>query len=238
MADEQLQRETTEVLQRLVRFNTVNPPGNERAGDRVPRRLPRGGRVRDRAAGGRSTSDRTWSPISAEPATARPSATSATSTPCSPTRPIGPTIRGRASSPTASCGAAGALDMKSQVAAEAVAAAALARSGWRPAHGHLKLVFVADEETGGEFGAQWLTATHPDRVRCDMLINEGGGESFRVERPPSLRRLLRREGDLPLHAHRPRDRRPRLAAEDRRQRAAEARAGARAARARRGRRSS
>ena len=26
-----LQRETTEVLQRLVRFNTVNPPGNERA---------------------------------------------------------------------------------------------------------------------------------------------------------------------------------------------------------------
>ena len=26
-----LERETTEVLQRLVRFNTVNPPGNERA---------------------------------------------------------------------------------------------------------------------------------------------------------------------------------------------------------------
>ena len=28
---EQLQSECTEVLQRLVRFNTVNPPGNERA---------------------------------------------------------------------------------------------------------------------------------------------------------------------------------------------------------------
>ena len=26
-----LQNETTDVLQRLVRFNTVNPPGNERA---------------------------------------------------------------------------------------------------------------------------------------------------------------------------------------------------------------
>src|SRR5689334_18924293 len=26
----ELERETTEVLQRLVRFNTVNPPGNER----------------------------------------------------------------------------------------------------------------------------------------------------------------------------------------------------------------
>ena len=27
---EDLERETTELLQRLVRFNTVNPPGNER----------------------------------------------------------------------------------------------------------------------------------------------------------------------------------------------------------------
>jgi acetylornithine deacetylase/succinyl-diaminopimelate desuccinylase-like protein len=72
----------------------------------------------------------------------------------------------------------GALDMKSQVAAEAVAAAQLARDGWRPSGGHLKLVFVPDEETGGELGAGWLTETHPDKARCDMLINEGGGESF------------------------------------------------------------
>ncbi len=72
----------------------------------------------------------------------------------------------------------GALDMKSQVAAEAVAGAALARAGWRPAGGELKLVFVADEETGGELGAQWLTKHHPDKVRCDMLLNEGGGEAF------------------------------------------------------------
>jgi acetylornithine deacetylase/succinyl-diaminopimelate desuccinylase-like protein len=72
----------------------------------------------------------------------------------------------------------GALDMKSQVAAEAVAAASLARSGWRPARGTLKLIFVCDEETGGDLGAHWLTEQHPDRVRCDMLLNEGGGEVF------------------------------------------------------------
>src|SRR5437763_456192 len=30
MLAEDLERETTEVLQRLIRFNTVNPPGNER----------------------------------------------------------------------------------------------------------------------------------------------------------------------------------------------------------------
>jgi acetylornithine deacetylase/succinyl-diaminopimelate desuccinylase-like protein len=72
----------------------------------------------------------------------------------------------------------GALDMKSQVAAEAVAGAVLARDGWRPGHGALKLVFVSDEETGGSVGAQWLTKTHPDKVRSDLLLNEGGGEVF------------------------------------------------------------
>ena len=68
--------------------------------------------------------------------------------------------------------------MKSQVAAEAAAAAELARSGWRPRAGELLLVFVVDEETGGALGAQWITHEHPDKVRCDLLINEGGGQFF------------------------------------------------------------
>lgn len=72
----------------------------------------------------------------------------------------------------------GALDMKSQVAAEAVAGAQLARGGWRPARGALLIVAVVDEETGGALGAQWLTANHPQKVRCDMLINEGAGQAF------------------------------------------------------------
>ncbi len=72
----------------------------------------------------------------------------------------------------------GSLDMKSQVAAEVAAAASLARSGWRPAAGDLLIVAVVDEETGGALGAQWICAEHPDKVRCDMLINEGGGGSF------------------------------------------------------------
>ncbi|MGZ4251529.1 MAG: M20 family metallopeptidase, partial [Solirubrobacteraceae bacterium] len=75
----------------------------------------------------------------------------------------------------------GAIDMKSQVAAEAVAGAALARAGWRPQTGRLKLVFVSDEETGGDVGADWLTRNHPDKVRCDMLLNEGGGEVFEYQ---------------------------------------------------------
>jgi acetylornithine deacetylase/succinyl-diaminopimelate desuccinylase-like protein len=75
----------------------------------------------------------------------------------------------------------GSLDMKSQVAAEVVAAATLARNGWRPARGELLIVAVADEETGGELGAKWLTETHPEKVRCDMLLNEGGGPHFELD---------------------------------------------------------
>jgi acetylornithine deacetylase/succinyl-diaminopimelate desuccinylase-like protein len=72
----------------------------------------------------------------------------------------------------------GAIDMKSQVAAEIAASAALAGAGWRPARGELLIAAVVDEETGGELGAQWLTRTVPEKVRCDLLLNEGGGEVF------------------------------------------------------------
>ncbi len=72
----------------------------------------------------------------------------------------------------------GALDMKNQVAAEIAAVASLARSGWRPARGELLVAAVVDEETGGELGAQWITEQHPEKVRCDLLINEGGGAAF------------------------------------------------------------
>jgi acetylornithine deacetylase/succinyl-diaminopimelate desuccinylase-like protein len=70
----------------------------------------------------------------------------------------------------------GAIDMKSQTAAEAVAVATLARSGWRPAHGELKLIAVVDEETGGQIGARWLTEERPDLAQADWLLNEGGGQ--------------------------------------------------------------
>jgi acetylornithine deacetylase/succinyl-diaminopimelate desuccinylase-like protein len=72
----------------------------------------------------------------------------------------------------------GALDMKSQVAAEIAGAASLARAGWRPARGALLIVAVVDEETGGALGAEWIAREHPEAVRCDMLVNEGAGCVF------------------------------------------------------------
>jgi acetylornithine deacetylase/succinyl-diaminopimelate desuccinylase-like protein len=172
-----LQAETTEVLQRLIRFNTVNPPGNERpAIEYLASYLE--------AAGLEVTL------LAADDA--RPNLVADLHG-----RDDGPTLCFLGHVDTVLADASewrhdpwsgeledgilwgrGALDMKSQVAAEAVAAATLSRQGWRPEAGHLKLVFVADEETGGDVGAHWLTAQHPERVRCDMLLNEGGGEHF------------------------------------------------------------
>src|SRR5262249_35312305 len=69
----------------------------------------------------------------------------------------------------------GALDMKGQVAAEAVAVASLARDGFEPS-GDLIFAATADEEVGAGFGAQWLCETHPNAVRADYCINEGAGD--------------------------------------------------------------
>ncbi|CAB4878485.1 MAG: M20/M25/M40 family metallo-hydrolase [Actinobacteria bacterium] len=69
----------------------------------------------------------------------------------------------------------GAIDMKSQTAAEVMAAVELAAGGWRPERGALKVIVVADEETGGQLGARWLVREQTELARCDWLINEGGG---------------------------------------------------------------
>jgi acetylornithine deacetylase/succinyl-diaminopimelate desuccinylase-like protein len=74
----------------------------------------------------------------------------------------------------------GALDMKGQVASEVAACVALGESGWRPAAGELLLILTADEEVGGGLGAQWLCEHHPDEVRADYIVNEGGGELVEV----------------------------------------------------------
>jgi acetylornithine deacetylase/succinyl-diaminopimelate desuccinylase-like protein len=69
----------------------------------------------------------------------------------------------------------GALDMKGQVAAEVAAAASLARAGWRPGNGELLVVVTADEERGATYGARWLCEQRPDLVRSDLVVNEGAG---------------------------------------------------------------
>jgi acetylornithine deacetylase/succinyl-diaminopimelate desuccinylase-like protein len=79
----------------------------------------------------------------------------------------------------------GALDMKGQVAANAVAFSSLVREGFTPA-GDLLFIASADEEfgEGDARGLSWLVETHPDAVRCDYAINEGGGERLVLSGQP------------------------------------------------------
>jgi acetylornithine deacetylase/succinyl-diaminopimelate desuccinylase-like protein len=172
---EALERRTTELLQRLIRFNTVNPPGDEEQAQQFLKetleaadfecellaavegrpnliaRLP-----------GSSDGPRLCLLGHVDTVLADPADWSVD--PWSGELRDG-CVWGR-----------GALDMKSQVAAEVAAASLLAEEGWRPASGELMLVLTADEEAGGEHGAKWLCEEHPDKVRCDLVINEGAGE--------------------------------------------------------------
>ena len=77
----------------------------------------------------------------------------------------------------------GALDMKGEVAASAVALASLAREGFEPS-GDLIFVAAADEEVGDDFGLQWLVRAHPEAVRCEFALNEGAGDRVVLDGRP------------------------------------------------------
>ncbi len=77
----------------------------------------------------------------------------------------------------------GALDMKGQVAGSAVAIASLAREGFEP-NGDLIFVAAADEEVGVDFGCSWLCREHPDAVRAEYVLNEGAGDRVEIGGKP------------------------------------------------------
>src|SRR3954452_1971738 len=168
---DELQDETAEVLSTLIRFNTVNPPGAERA-------------CQEWLAAYLEDAGLTVELAGAEPD--RPNLVAQLRKGEGPALgylshvdtvladaedwsadPWGGEIRegllyGR-----------GAVDMKNQTAAEVVAAKHLARNG--SFNGTLKIISVADEETGGVLGAKWITEERPDLSRVGFLLNEGGG---------------------------------------------------------------
>jgi acetylornithine deacetylase/succinyl-diaminopimelate desuccinylase-like protein len=189
-AEGDLAGDATRLLQRLIRFDTVNPPGNERAAIEHLRAILAGAGFQCELLGAAPERPNLVARLTGD------------STHPDPTHPDrdGPTLCYLGHVDTVLADASewtrdpwsgdiadgcvwgrGSLDMKSQVAAEVAAAAGLAREGWRPARGELLVVAVVDEETGGELGAKWLCETHPEKVRCDMLLNEGGGPSFELD---------------------------------------------------------
>ena len=182
MATVSLRDEVTELLQELIRIDTTNPPGNETAAAevlqayledsgaevelyaRIPARANLVARIPGRSDGPTLLFLSHTDVVLADAAewTADP---------------FGGELR------SGEIWGRGALDMKGQVAASAVAIASLAREGFEPA-GDLIFAATADEEVGAGFGAQWLCETHPDAVRCDYLINEGSGERLELGGKP------------------------------------------------------
>jgi acetylornithine deacetylase/succinyl-diaminopimelate desuccinylase-like protein len=180
---EELQRRTVDLLRRLIALNTVNPPGNEAIVQEALRELLEGagfevellsaveGRPNLIATlGGRSDGPTLCYLGHADTVLADPADWSVD--PWSGELRDG-CVWGR-----------GAVDMKGQVAAEVAAVTALAEEGWRPESGELKVVITADEEAGATHGAKWLCETHPDKVRADFVVNEGGGHAFEFEGQP------------------------------------------------------
>jgi acetylornithine deacetylase/succinyl-diaminopimelate desuccinylase-like protein len=176
MADaDALQRETTEVLARLVRFRTVNPPGDERACQEWLAGYLRDAGLDVELDGSSPERPNLVARLpGAEPGPVLGYLSHVDTVLADPGDwahdPWGGEVHdgflwGR-----------GALDMKSQTAAEAVAAATLAREGWRPPRGELKVISVVDEEVGGAEGAVWLCRERADLAEVDFLLNEGGGQ--------------------------------------------------------------
>ncbi|HYI81097.1 MAG TPA: M20/M25/M40 family metallo-hydrolase [Thermoleophilaceae bacterium] len=176
----ELEGRATQLLQRLIQFDTVNPPGSEEECQHYLRGLLEGAgfevELLAAVAGRPNLVARLPAPSGADGPTlallghvdtvlANPAEWEVS--PWSGELRDDGCIWGR-----------GALDMKSQVAAEVAAACTLAEAGWRPETGELKLVITADEETGAHYGAQWLCSQHADKVRADMIVNEGAGVSF------------------------------------------------------------
>ncbi|HEY0633341.1 MAG TPA: M20/M25/M40 family metallo-hydrolase, partial [Thermoleophilaceae bacterium] len=168
-----LEQRTTELLQRLIQFNTVNPPGNEQAAQEfLKQTLEAAGfecellaAVEGRpnlVARLRAASDGPRLALLGHVDTVLADADDWSVDPWSG-EIRDDCVWGR-----------GALDMKSQVAAEVAAACSLAEEGWRPESGELLVIVTADEEAGAVHGAKWLCEQMPDRVRCDFVVNEGG----------------------------------------------------------------
>lgn len=169
-----LRQEATELLQELIRVDTVNPPGNEtRAAEilreylgdhgvaaelyaKVPERANLVARIPGSGGGPRLLLLSHTDTVLADPSEWG-------ADPWSGELRDGQ-IWGR-----------GALDMKGQVVASAVALASLAREGFEPA-GDLIFAACADEEVGDGFGLQWLCEAHPEAVRAEYCVNEGGGD--------------------------------------------------------------
>jgi len=174
----EVEKEVTSLLSDLIRINTTNPPGNETPAAQflaktlekeglkceVIESSPKRGNVITRIKGtGEKPNLMLLSHLDVVPAIEKEWSVS----------PFSGLVKdgfvwGR-----------GALDMKSFVAIEALVMKLLVRNRVKP-KGDIIFASTADEEKGGNAGVGWLVENHPEKIRAEYVINEGGGESFPI----------------------------------------------------------
>ena len=162
------------VLADLIRFETVNPPGNEMAVCRYLKTLFDGAGIRNEVietAEGRGN----FLAYLGEGQKSLLYAAHTDTVSVSPDWSFGPFsgelrdgfVHGR-----------GAQDCKGLVAAEACAMLELAKSA--RLKGRLVFAATADEERGGALGMRFLAEQNPDKIRADFAINEGADPPVNV----------------------------------------------------------
>ncbi len=176
-----VQAEVVRHLQNLLRINTVNPPGNERAAaDYVAKVLDAEG-IRSEILESEPTRASLIANLKGSGRAGRPLMLSAHLDVVAVDRemwthdPFGGEIHdgfvwGR-----------GAIDMKNMAAMQLMVMLLLKREGVKLGR-DLRLVCVADEEAGSELGADFLVSKHPDKIDSEYCITEVGGFTMHLDR--------------------------------------------------------
>jgi acetylornithine deacetylase/succinyl-diaminopimelate desuccinylase-like protein len=189
MATTTLRAEAVELLQELLRLNTVNPPGNETVAAELLRVYLEDSGV---ACELYALEPERANLVARIPGRGGPSLLLLSHTDTVVADPDEWSVDPWSGALRDGCvWGRGALDMKGHVAAAATAIATLAREGFEPA-GDLVFAATADEEVGVDVGLSWLCRAHPEAVRTDYCLNEGAGESASGVGPCTCARLPRR----------------------------------------------
>ena len=170
----EVERETSELLSRLIRIDTSNPPGNETAVAELMDAWFREAGLRGEVVG--EPADRRSFVLRLEGGRPGPSLLLLAHEDVVPADPEGwqvPPFSGLIED--GYVWGRGAVDIKNLVAAHAVAVRRLAAAG-APFAGSVVYACTADEEEGSVGGARWLIENRPDLVLTDFVVNEGGGQ--------------------------------------------------------------
>jgi acetylornithine deacetylase/succinyl-diaminopimelate desuccinylase-like protein len=169
-----IENEALECLRALIRFDTSNPPGNERiAVDYLADALGAHG-VQSVTRDSAPTRSNIVARISGRDPALGPLLLSS-HTDVVPVEPSGWSHDPFGAEIADGCiWGRGAIDMKSKCAMDVAVMTALKRTGAVP-NRDLILAAVADEEAGSEYGAKFLVERHPDLVRAGFVLNEVGG---------------------------------------------------------------